>query len=54
MTCDLSRSAAALDGCWGSYGTPPLGRRWSVVRLQLGVGLGEGGAALSPVCPVRG
>jgi len=43
MSCYLSRSAPALDGCWGSYGTPPLGRRWSVVRLQIGYGLGGSG-----------
>ncbi len=44
-TCHLGGSAAALDGCWGSYGTPPLGRRWSVVRLQIGYGLGRLGSA---------
>lgn len=27
-------------GCWGSHGTPPLGRSWSVVGLQIGYGLG--------------
>ena len=41
MTCHLGGSAAVLDSCWGSYGTPPLGRRWSVVRLQLGYGPGR-------------
>ena len=41
MSFSLGRSAAALDGCWGSYGTPPLGQRWSVVRLQIGYGLGK-------------
>ena len=45
MSCHLSRSAPALDGCWGSYGTPPLGRRWSVVHLQLGYGLSRLGSA---------
>ena len=41
MSRHLGRSAAALDGCWGSYGSTPLGRRWSVVRLQLGYGPGR-------------
>ena len=43
MTYHLGGPAPALDGFWGSYGTPPLGRRWSVVRLQLGYGLGGEG-----------
>jgi len=43
LTGHLRRPAAALDGCWGSLGTPPLGRRWSVVRLHSGYGLGGSG-----------
>jgi len=35
----------ALRGCWGPCGSPPLGGRWSVVRLQLGYGLGGTGGA---------
>ena len=52
--CDDLLPQQGSDGSWGSSGTPPIGRRCSVVRLQLGYGIDGAGGARSTVCPVRG